>query len=736
MLPLAFCLLVGASAGAGAQNNNGSYAWPYLIVSGRDSIWLYQPQGITWSNGQLQASEAVAIRTAGENQEKYGVVWFQASTNDAGNGKVTLSNYAITKQNFPSMADNGSALTQTIASNAGALPVVNQQKLKDDISLGNQNPTTEQGGPGVQVKNDPPAIIHSSDPALLILVDGDPTLTSVPGTNYQRIINSNYLILTDGSGNYFTPVGDKWAVTSDLNNANWSVAPNVDPLNDAKSKVQADKNINLSIPDTSADEVRAAFANGTLPMMYVATRPTELLVTNGDPDFEPISGTNLLYAQNAKGDLFKDVDDNRTYTLLSGRWYSAPDIAGPWTWVDPSQLPADFSKIPQNLPQARVLTSVPNTSQANEALIANTIPQTATVTKSEANFSATYDGDPHWKAIPNTNLSYAPNASAPVIRDGDEFYACDKAVWFESSSPMGPWTVCSQVPDEIYNIPSNSPVYNVTYVKVYDADADDVTFGYTPGYFGVYDSYWGCPVYGTGWWYRPWIGSYWYGAPWTFGYGAGFGWGPYYGYGAYFNFGFGFYSPIYRPWWGPWGWYHPYGLYGGWYGHGGVFANHINIYNSWGNRGFVHVNANPIGRIGGGAGLYRPGARPVNINRVGYSRGSIYGGRTVNGGIYRNPGTVSNPHTQANGFAQNRTIQQNRTYQSQAQNRNFQPQQRSVQPQQRVNQARTFQPQRQAPARTYSAPAFHGGGGGGGFHGGGGGGGSRGGGGGGHGGRH
>ncbi len=204
-------------------------------------------------------------------------------------------------------------------------------------------------------------------------------------------------------------------------------------------------------------------------------------------------------------------------------------------------------------------------------MISNSIPQTATVDKSQASFTATYDGEPKFKAISNTNLQYAVNASAPVIQDGDVFYACEKAVWYESSSPNGPWAVATHVPDEIYAIPSNSPVYNVTYVKVYDEDADDVTFGYTPGYFGVYDSYWGCPVYGSGWWYSPRIGNYWYAPPFTFGYGAGFGWSPYSGFGCFFNWGFGFYSPIYIPWWGPWGGYRPYGYgYGGYGFHGGV----------------------------------------------------------------------------------------------------------------------------------------------------------------------
>jgi hypothetical protein len=712
MLALSFPVFSGT--GARAQGSGGNYAWPYLIVSGRDSIWLYQPQSTSLNGGQLQGQQAVSIRTVGESQERYGVLWFSANTNDAGNGEVTLSNYSVTKQNFPSLTDNGATFVQTIASNAGSLPALNEQKIKDDIALGKSNPNP--GGEGVKVLNDPPAIIHSNDPALLVLIDGAPKLTAVQGTSYQRIINTNYLILTDGTGNYYTPIADKWAVTSDLNNPQWTITPNVDALNDAKNRVMADKKVQISIPDNNADEVSTAAANGTIPLLYVSTSPTELLVTNGEPNFTPISGTNLLYATNAKGDLFKSIDDNRTYTLISGRWYSAPAMDGPWTWVDPSQLPADFAKIPQDHPEAKVLVSVANTSQANEALISNEIPQTATVSKSQATFNATYDGDPKFKKISNTDLEYAVNASAPVIQDGDQFYACDNAVWFEAAGPFGPWAVATHVPDEIYAIPSNSPVYNVTYVKVYDQDNDDVTFGYTPGYMGIYDSYWGCPVYGTGWWYRPWIGSYWYAPPFTYGYGAGFGWSPYWGFGAYFNFGFGFYSPIYRPWWGPWGGFRPYG-FGGYGFRGGFLANRVNFYGGGVGRGIVRVNGGPASR---GSGLYRPGTGITRVN--GFNRGSIYNNRaTVNGGAAR-AGSFNGSRTTTNGF--NRAGAQG----GQTRTTNGYAQQRTMSTQRTTGatQQRSYAPAARsaAPARSFGGGGGFrgGGGGGGGFHGGGGGG--------------
>ena len=50
----------------------------------------------------------------------------------------------------------------------------------------------------VPVKNNPPAIIHSTTPALLVLVDGPPVLRRIPGLNVQRVINTRALIVNLG----------------------------------------------------------------------------------------------------------------------------------------------------------------------------------------------------------------------------------------------------------------------------------------------------------------------------------------------------------------------------------------------------------------------------------------------------------------------------------------------------------------------------------------------------------
>jgi hypothetical protein len=179
---------------------------------------------------------------------------------------------------------------------------------------------------------------------------------------------------------------------------------------------------------------------------------------------------------------------------------------------------------------------VPGTSQADLALLANSTPTTATVSRKTAKIELTYDGEPQFKPIEGTTMSYAINAPLPVIRLGDKCYALDDAVWFVASAPTGPWEVAAEVPEEIYTIPPSAPVYYATFARVYEADEEQVEVGYTSGYQGAYEDD-GTMVYGTGYDYEPWYGDDYYGWGWTWGYS--YWYVPWYGWW------------VWRPWWNP-----------------------------------------------------------------------------------------------------------------------------------------------------------------------------------------
>ena len=67
-------------------------------------------------------------------------------------------------------------------------------------------------------------------------------------------------------------------------------------------------------------------------------------------------GTSLQWASNSESDVFFDRRAKQWYVLLSGRWFRAHGLNGPWTFATPD-LPADFRNIPQDAPYHSVLSS-------------------------------------------------------------------------------------------------------------------------------------------------------------------------------------------------------------------------------------------------------------------------------------------------------------------------------------------------------------------------------------------
>ena len=564
MLPLLSALFLFQSVASQTPEFVEDGGWPRPLASHAGTFSIYQPQLDKWDGFRYQAHAAAAVRSPGDNRDTFGVIWIEARTQvDKVTRLVILSEVRIPKVQFPSVADNGQAFQEALrdAMSAGppaALSPISLDRLEASLAIGQAEKKSEKH----PLKNDPPRFLFSTVPAILVSIDGAPAWKPVKGTNLQRVINTRPLLLRDGSIHYLH-LYDGWLEAPALEGP-WTISTNAPAdLRMAQQSVtnQVDLLEGLG-PD--ADSPKPSLRNTIVPAVHVSTVPTELIVTEGDPDYVNIPGTELLYIRNTTGNLFKEMSDQSWYVLVSGRWYRAEDLNGPWNYADPTRLPGDFGRIPDDSPKENVKASVPGTHQAEEAVIANEIPQTATVKRSGTtpNPPPTIDGPPKLEAIEDTPLQSVANASAPIIRaDDGQYYLVQNGLWFVSDSPNGPWVVAASVPPSIYSIPPSSRLHYATYVYVYGSTPDVVYTGYTPGYLGVEIVPAGVVVYGTGYHYRPWIGGYWYPAPYTYGFGWGLAFTPWcgwsYGWGfgpvsVRYGFGGGWWYP--RPWWGPYRW--------------------------------------------------------------------------------------------------------------------------------------------------------------------------------------
>jgi hypothetical protein len=529
---------------------NEDEPWPRVRSTNGNTVTLHLPQVERWTSNSFAARAVVGVKPREAKAETLGVVWFEANgVVDHSNRLVTLDRLEITKARFPEAPDGG---TNALALVRELFPGGTRTVSLDYLitALGFVQAAARQGAQGL--KHKPPDIIWATNRTVLVLLQGEPILRPVPDSPLEHVVNTPALIVRiKGEGKFYLNGAGRWFAAESIKGP-WSLAQTVPP------------EVSAASPDSAGSTQPAGV--GPPPRILISTSPAELLLSDSLPDFRPIRGTALQYAADSDSQLFYHTEERQAYLLLSGRWFKAPSLKGPWTYVAPHDLPPDFAKIPPSSPQAIVLASVPGTRQSELALVANSAPTTATVSRRDAKIELTYDGEPKFKPIPGTAMSYAVNSGLPVIQQGDHYYAVDDAVWFVASSPTGPWEVAAEVPEEIYTIPPSSPVYYATFARVYDADEDTVETGYTPGYTGSYEDE-ETVVYGTGYEYEDWEGDEYYGWGWTWGYS--YWYVPWYGWW------------IWRPWWND-----PYGLRA---------AVIDNIYDRWQSRPGVMPHDRPMG---------------------------------------------------------------------------------------------------------------------------------------------
>jgi hypothetical protein len=476
--------------------------WPRLFTSGDAVFATYEPLVDSWRSDKLEAHAAVEVYPAGTTTPTYGVVSFEAPTQtDRERGVVTLGDVRVVRARFPTAKDReGVYLGALRGAELAEAKTVTLDRMERLVAYGASRGTV----PSQPVKNDPPAIVVSDRPAMLVLIDGAPRLGEEAGV--RRVINTRALLVSD-RGSFYLWVGDRW-LRAKAAEGPYAEARDVPAsLDAARSRLSAAQTVDLH--GDEAERMREGLR------VIVATKPTELIETAGAPIYERIDGTTLSWVRNTDADVLRDDATGKAYVLLSGRWFRAPSLSGPWTYAAGADLPRTFANIPRTHREARVLSSVAGTPEAEEAAIAATIPKMATVDRGRGHLAVIYDGSPDFQPIEGTSapMTYAVNSATPVIATSDGmYYAVENGVWFVATSPSGPWTIATSVPDAVYSIPVSSPVHYVTYVRVYGYSPDYAYVGYTPGYLGaIYTD--GIVVFGTGFVYRPWIGRAWYGRP-------------------------------------------------------------------------------------------------------------------------------------------------------------------------------------------------------------------------------
>lgn len=494
--------------------------WPRKHTKSGNTLVIYQPQVDEWSEyTTITWRQAFELTPAGAKAVIGAASMTGTTTVNNDNRTVVIQNITVVRTSFPSLDPDASAKMDRLLKSF--LPPVVNISL-DRVVAYLPKPETVNS---VRLNNDPPAIFVSYSPAILLSVDGEPKLAEIPKTKLKFVVNTQWPVFLDSSqSKYYLLVDQRWFVSQALQGP-WTVTTKL-PKDMGKlsqdSQWAALKNV---IPPP-------AQSSGPVPKVFYSTVPSEIILFTGRPVYTRISGTQLVYATNTESPVFVDSATNDYYYLAAGRWFRSKDLSGPWSFAS-LDLPADFAKIPLSSPASAVLSSVPGTEEAKDAVLIAQIPTVMEIDpqSAAAKVKVTYDGGPTFAPIEGTSLAYATNTADKVIKVGDVYYLCLQGVWFMSPNPQGPWTTAASVPKEIYTIPSSSPVYNVTYVTQTTTPAGTVESSYTAGYFGVFVM--GAAVgaiiaNGTGYYYPPYIYHPPYGYPIYRPYPVPYGYGSFY----------------------------------------------------------------------------------------------------------------------------------------------------------------------------------------------------------------
>jgi hypothetical protein len=663
-----------AAAAPAAKTPAAAPRWPRTYNTPSSArVTVFEPQISSWTNQRQMTAYAAASYQAANSKDKplMGTIRIDADSSVSLDERlVNFAKMRIVEANFPGLPK---ATLQEVVTEITRVIPPDHRVIDLDTVLAFVDKSTIKPKDVPGLKADPPKIFFSQTPAILVNFDGEPIWSPIEKNDLKFAVNTNWdLFHHQPSKAYFLRHDQSWFTAMAVAGP-WSPVAK-QPLPASFSTLPATDNFK---------EARAAVPAKTMPAnqrptIFVSFEPAELILLRDAPSYLLVQGTkDLLWVTNTESDVFRMRKDGPVYFLVAGRWFSAPDFTGPWTFATP-KLPDDFKRIPLEHDRSRVLASVPGTEQAIEAILIAQVPQTARVSIKQVQAPPVgYQGVAEFAPIEGTTLQRAVNTDKDIIFDGKAYYYCYQGVWFTGPRPDGPYVVATTIPASIYSIPASSPVHHVTYVTIEeDDDSSDewLTFAYVAGYTGLMIG-WGCAVWGSGWYYPPYafggiyyphFPTYGYGArynPWTGSYGRGMvAYGPYggVGAGARYNPRTGSYARGAVAW-GPYG---ASGAAQAWNPRTGGYGQTrqgSNVYGSWGSsyvqRGDDWAQTNRVTnratgattrvtRTDDGAAVTRRAPGPGGGFAAVSDDGDVYAGR--DGNVYRKDGDSWQRHENGN----------------------------------------------------------------------------------------
>ncbi len=432
-----------ATSVAPAQNALG---WPRTQQTAAGTLVMFQPHVDSWDS-ELVWRQAFQVTPTGGKMRVGAASFSGMSTTHTDTRVITISDIQLTSVYFP--GPDGPAPPSMVALLGQLLPPTLDLSLERLVTY-MRTPASMKLAPAAASS---PVVLVSYAPAVLLRVNGAPTLTTIPGTRLKYVANTSWPLFQDSRTNrYYLLVNDLWLEARALDGP-WA---HLTRLPEDFGRLPSDERFAQVRKQVPPGRVH----NEVVPDVLYTTTAADVILFEGRPVYAPVPGTQLQRATNTQSPVFRL--GSTFYYLTAGRWYSASTLKGPWSDVTAS-LPPDFASIPPDSHAGAVLAAVPGTTQSEDAALLSQVPKTAA--PAAASIRVHYFNDPQFAPVEGTTMQYATDTTDKVLLINNVYYLTRRGAWYLAPTPNGPWATAARPPEVIYTIPPGVPMYTVTYVE-------------------------------------------------------------------------------------------------------------------------------------------------------------------------------------------------------------------------------------------------------------------------------
>lgn len=365
-----------------------------------------------------------------------------------------------------------------------------------------------------------PEILVRRTPAVLVQIDGEIAKETVADFPFEYVLNTAADLFRDPKSDTWYLLLDGWWVESKSLQGPWKIAAQT-PIVLSQLPISHPRgHVRLFVPGTPEYAKRTGGKKREppkeLPEIIVRDKPAELLLLAGDPLLMFVPGGKLQVVANTASDVLYHGKTEKFYLLVSGRWFLADDVNGPWKEAF-GGLPEEFGRIPRDHVRAHVVWSVPGTHEAAEAAALAMLEERVTISPGTST-QVKYDGkELRTLPIEGTQLKVVANTDDDVFAADGAYWCCARGLWFRSDDGRTNWALAAKLPAALDELSESSGAYQVRFCRALGKVESGFSFGVTRAYSGVF--LWkGSPVHGTGYSRRGLLrDGNWYPAPRTWG---------------------------------------------------------------------------------------------------------------------------------------------------------------------------------------------------------------------------